>query len=104
MEHFAHNLKDWIDSFVVTFTKMQANGYSEGQLTTQNLDLKFFTQYDWNYRHAQIGTTDKIGKYQKMLRKYCPLLIMMSHALAEFRIKTFHCIALLLLNVTYYVD
>ena len=46
VEHFAHNLKDWIDSFVVTFTKMQANGYSEGQLRTQNLDAKFFTQYN----------------------------------------------------------
>ena len=46
VEHFAHNLKDWINSFVVTFTKMQANGYSDGQLRTQNLDVKFFTQYN----------------------------------------------------------
>lgn len=46
VEHFAHNLKDWINSFVVTFTKMQANGYSADQLRTQNLDVKFFTQYN----------------------------------------------------------
>ena len=54
VEHFAHNLKDWIDSFVQTFTKMQANGYSKGQLRTQKLDVKFFTQYNWKIHESVI--------------------------------------------------
>ena len=43
VEHLAKNNKEWIHSFVGVFAKMQANGYSEFDLNTQQLDTDFWT-------------------------------------------------------------